>query len=159
VSDETPYVYEPKGIHLLPEAERLELAVALIKRDPQERWQQGRLALQHRFPTAPETMINTAAFHLYEDTPQAVIDFVADAELALRDPDHEFDLGVSEHILSHVYNWLQFEPLLPTATEDMLELLKQIQECVADDDKEGLLQTVDEFREILEGFQSHPDFM
>ncbi len=144
------------GIWPLSSDERLALARALLARPT--RAADGRASLRRRYPSAPEAMIDSATHHVYVDGPEAVVDFLADAELAIRDPAHELDQGVAYHVLDHVYNWLQFRTLLPEAKTDMLALLDQIEEAVKDDDRDYLLASIAEFRRLLEATRNAPDF-
>jgi hypothetical protein len=145
-----------RGIWGLSEDERLQLALALLARP--RRIDDGREALRRRYPQAPDVMIDSATHHVYIDGPGAVVDFLADAELAIRGPDHEHDYGVTFHLLYHVYNWLQFRALLPDARRDMLTLLDQIEQAVSEEDREFLLSSVAAFRSVLEGSRGPPDF-
>jgi hypothetical protein len=148
--------YEPKGIYALPREERLELALALVRRS--DRGERGLEAFRAAHPQAPEAMIRTAAFHLYVDGPNAVVDFLAEAELFLREPSREVDLAPTVELLYHVYNWLQFQELLPSAKADVMELLALLKECVADDDRDGIVRTAQELEDVLEGSQNPPEF-
>lgn len=146
----------PRGIYRLTEAERQELALALLERP--RRSEEGRAAFRRKYPCAPEEMINTATHHVYVDGPGAVVDFLAEAELAIRDPSHEIDFGTSWHLLHHVYNWLQFRALLPAGKSDVIDLLSQMEQAVAENDPEFILATVRELRDVVEGNRGAPDF-
>ena len=135
--------------------ERLELALALMKRPRRDT--EGEQALRAKHPSSvPSAMIHTAAHHVYVDGAPAVIDFLADAELAIRDKDHRLSPAVSFHILYHVYNWLLFEGLLPEGRQDLLELASQLQELVKDKDWEAVALTVEELRDVLDGGRNPP---
>lgn len=146
----------PHGIYRLTEAERHELALALLARP--RRIEEGRAALRSKYPRAPEEMISTATHHVYVEGPGAVVDFLAEAELAIRDPSHEIDFGTSWHLLHHIYNWLQFRALLPDGKSDIVDLLNQMQQAVAENDPEFILATVQELRDVVEGNRGAPDF-
>ncbi len=146
----------PRGIYDFTEAERQELALALLARP--RRSEEGRAAFRRKYPRAPEEMIATATHHVYVDGPGAVVDFLADAELAIRDPSHEIDYGTSWHLLHHVYNWLQFRALLPDGKSDIVDLLNQMDQAVAENDPEFILATVQELRAVVEGNRGPPDF-
>lgn len=103
-------------------------------------------------------MIDSAAHHVYVDGPDAVADFPADAELAIRNPAHELDFGVCFHVLDHLYNWFQFKALLPEGRPGLLELLSQTEQAAQDDDRGLLLASVAELRALLEADRSAPDF-
>jgi len=119
------------------------------------RW---RAALRRKYPLAPDEMIVTAAHHVYVDGPEAVLDFLAEAELAIRDPEHEIGYGPSSDLLYHVYNWLQFRAILPEGTTQVVELLKQLKQAVAEDDRELITSTAQAVEDVLEGSQNYPDF-
>ena len=144
------------GIYRLSAGERLELAIALARRTDRE--QRARDALRHCYPTAPEPMLHSAAFHLYTDGWEAAVDFLADLELFLRDPEHTLDYGVSWHLLHHVYNWHQFRALLPEGRSGLVELVAELKQFVADGDQEAIRRTVEELEEMVEANRSAPDF-
>ena len=148
--------YEPEGIYRLSRDERLELALALVRRTDRDK--RGLEAFRRAHPQAPETMIHTATFHLYVDGPDAVVDFLAEAELFLRDPTHEVSLGPTVELLYHVYNWLQFRELLPSSRQDVMELLAELKQFVAEDDRAAIVRTAEELEEALEGNRNPPDF-
>ena len=153
--NDTPVPQPPAGIYALSDDERRELAFALLARPT--RISDGRAALRGKYPDAPQTMINTATHHVYVDGPGAVLDFLADAELAIRDPSHEIDYGPAYHLIYHVYNWLQFRALLPEGRTDMLELVKQLREAVDEKDDEFIQRTLVELEELLDGNLDLPD--
>ena len=148
--------YEPKGIYRLSHEERRKLALALLARPKRD--VQGLEAFRKAHPNAPEEMIRTAAFHLYVDGPDAAVDFLADAELFLRDPAHEMSLGPAWELLYHVYNWLQFQELLPSSRQDVLDLLAELKQFVAEDDRAAIVRTAEELEDVLGGSRTPPDF-
>ncbi len=135
--------------------ERRELAWALLARP--KRSLDGFEALRRKYPSVPEEMVHTAAHHLYEDGPDAVVAFLAEAELAIRDRSYEIGYGATSELLYHVYNWLQFRAILPEGKTDLLALLAQMEQAVKDDDRELIVGTVEELREVLNGDRSPPD--
>lgn len=143
------------GIYALSSAERQALALALLARSDRDR--AGWDALQRKYPQAPGEMINTAAHHVYVDGPGAVIDYLADAELAIRDPAHQIGYGPASDLLYHVYNWLQFRALLPEGKSGLLDLLSEIEQFARDDDRDALLRSVEQLREVLDGDRSPPE--
>ena len=145
-----------RGVYRFSEAERQELALALLARP--QRIEEGRAALRRKYPSAPDEMINTASHHLYVDGPGAVVDFLAEAELAIRDAAYEVGYGTSWHLLHHVYNWLQFRALIPEGKSDVLDLLSQMEQAVAENDPDFVLATVKELRDVIDGNRGPPDF-
>jgi hypothetical protein len=145
------------AIYRLPPEQRQKLALDLLARA--DRSGDGRAAFRRKYPHAPQEMIDTATFHVYVDGPSAVIDFLAEAELAIRDPEHEIELAPTVELLYHVYNWLQFRELLPQGRSDMLELVKQLRTALDEEDPEFLEATLSELEDILQGTRTPPDFM
>jgi hypothetical protein len=145
--------------HTMPSASRTEhlaLAQALFSRA--DLGADGRAALAKAYPLASDAMVSTAAFHVYVDGCDAALAFLADAERFLRDPSVELDSGVTWELLHHVYNWHQFRALLPDGKPGVLELLAELKQFVAEDDREALLKTVGALEAVLEGSRDHPDF-
>ncbi len=143
------------GIHALSGDQRRELALALLARP--KRAEDGLEALQRKFPTAPSSMVHTAAHHVYEDGPDAVIDFLADAELAIRETDHDLDMGVTSELLYHVYNWLQFRAILPEGRRDLVDLVAELKEFTKDKDWDAVAKTVQELEDLVKGARTPPD--
>ncbi|MBK6779904.1 MAG: hypothetical protein IPG75_10070 [Gemmatimonadetes bacterium] len=151
----SPEGAEPSGIYALNSDERRAMALALLARP--QRGKDGLAAFHRKYPLAPAEMICTAAHHVYVDGPDAVINFLADAELAIRDPQHEIDYGPTWEVLYHLYNWLQFRAILPDGTADVISLLKQLKQAVAEDDREFIVSTAQELENVLEGSRQPPD--
>src|SRR5262245_3539338 len=139
----------------LSRTQRLNLALALLARP--ERAKDGFEALRRRFPSAPDSMTYTAAHHVYEDGADAVIDFLADAELSIRDPHRELDLGITAELLYHLYNWLQYRAVLPVGRQDLLDLVEELREFTKQQDWEAVRKTIEELDDILEGSRPPPD--
>ncbi|TWT43778.1 hypothetical protein RAS1_01770 [Phycisphaerae bacterium RAS1] len=139
-------------------AAKLELARALLGRE--DLGADGRAAFRARFPHAPQEMTHTASFHVYVDGCEAALNFIAEAELMLRDPRSARgpDCGICWDLLYHVYNWQQFESLLPDARPTLIDLLAELKQAVADDDRAGIVGASKHFEEILEACQNPPKF-
>lgn len=146
-----------RGVYALAPEERWELALALLNRS--DRAKVARDAFRQAYPNAPEEMIHTAVHHLYVDGPVAAVDWLAEAELFLRDPAQEIGYGPTLHLLDHAYNWLQFRALLPEGKAELLELVRQLKEFTDDGDMEAIRQTVAELESALEGNRPAPDFL
>lgn len=102
-------------------------------------------------------MVDTALFHLIEEGIPAAIDWLAAIEKFLRDPTRRPDYGAAWHLLYHLYNWQQFEALLPVGREGVIELLQDIQHFLeAENDPEGALRVVKELRKKFEGNETSP---
>lgn len=132
------------------DVERHDLAESLLRRT--DRVERARDAFRLAYPEAPEEMVNTATHHMYVDGPGAVVDWLADAELFLRDPEHRLSSGTTWHLLYHVYNWQQFQALLPDGREGMLRL-KQFAE---EGDLSAVKRTVQELADAMEGGRQPP---
>jgi hypothetical protein len=146
----------PEGVYALTAAQKLELALALMGREHRDR--DGRDAFRTAYPSAPEEMVSTAAFHVYTDGAPAVVAFLADAELFLRDPDHRMHLGVTYEVLYHIYNWMQFRELLPDGRQHILELLAELKQFVEEDDRAAIRSTAQELEDALGGSRDYPQF-
>src|SRR5690606_22694594 len=143
------------GVYDLAPEERRELALSLLNRSDRAKVARG--AFRQAYPNAPEEMIHTAVHHLYVDGPVAAVDWLAEAELCLRDPAQEIGYGLTLHLLDHAYNWLQFQALLPEGKAALLALVRQLKEFADDGDMEAVRETVAELESTLEGNRSAPD--
>lgn len=149
--------HTPEGVYALSAEERVALAQALMART--DRPKDGASAFRKAYPAAPPEMAGTAAHHVYTDGVPAVVAFLADAELFLRDPEHHrLHLGVTWELLYHVYNWTQFRELLPQGKQNVLELLAELKQFVAEDDRSAILQTAEQLEEALNGNLDAPRF-
>ena len=147
----------PSGVYALNDAERLELALALLKRP--DRYAAGRAAFRRAFPEAAEAMVSTATHHVFGDGAPAVLAFLADSELFVRDPEqHKMSFGVVSEVLYHLYNWLQFRELLPDGRKNVLELLAEMKQFVADQDLDAITKTAEQLEGALEGHRDYPQF-
>jgi hypothetical protein len=143
------------GIYALPPEERRKLAEALMSR--RSRRNEGFAAIRQAFPNAPEEMAHTAAHHLFGDGPEAAIDFLAAAELMIREPSKELDGSATVHLAYHLYNWMQFRALLPEGRQDVLDLVKQLREAVEENDMEFVRATLESLEDVVEGHRTAPD--
>ena len=145
-----------EGVYALDAQQKLDLAIALMARP--RRAEDGRRAFQAAYPEAAPEMIGTAAHHVYNDGAPALIAFLADAELFLRDPSHRLHLGITSEVLYHIYNWLQFRELLPDGRRNVVELLSELKKFVAEDDRAAIVATTEELEEALGGSRNYPQF-
>ena len=145
------------GVYALTSEQKLELANALVARA--DRSKDGSVAFRLAYPQAADEMVRTAAHHVYTDGVPAVVAFLADAEMFLRDPaQHRLHLGVAWELLYHVYNWTQFRELLPEGKQNVLDLLAELKQFVAEDDREAILRTAEQLEEALGGQLDAPQF-
>lgn len=146
----------PDGMesYSLTNQERLELIESLLQRQDKNR--EAACAFKSVYPNAPTEMIETAVFHVYVDGISAALDWLASTELFLRHPEHELDDGT--HLLYHLYNWQQFKALLPSGTEGIMAVLKDLKEAVADEDTQAILEATEILEERLSGHLKFPQF-
>ncbi|MBD1842177.1 hypothetical protein H6F89_01880 [Cyanobacteria bacterium FACHB-63] len=140
----------------LNQEESLEIVRSLLQR--QNLKNEAKQAFHQAYPTAPEEMLETAVFHTYVDGIGAAIDWLVDLELFLRDPEKHLDIGVTYHLLYHLYNWHQFYALLPDGKSGVLKRLREIKELIADGDTDAILLAIGELESMLEGSRNYPDF-
>jgi hypothetical protein len=147
----------PIEIYALSEDERRELALALLHRT--DRYAAGRAAFRRAYPEAADEMVSTATHHVFGDGPPAMVMFLADAELFLRNPErHQMHFGVISELLYHLYNWLQFRELLPDGRRNVLDLLGEIKQFVDEQDLEAVKKTAEELEDALGGSRDYPQF-
>jgi hypothetical protein len=138
----------------LSTTEKLELIRALFAR--QHLGVDGRVAVAKAYEGAPSGMVDTAVHHLYVDGCSAAMEFLVDAELCLREPGRRPDIAVATELLDHVYNWQQFEAILPTGRADVLEMVAELKQLVADGDLDAIRATVEDLSDALEGNKTPP---
>lgn len=136
--------------------ELLQLANALFQRKDVRG--DAEKAFRHAYPQAPDSMIQTAAHHVYGDGPEAVIRWLADAELFLRDPNRRLDVGVTYDLLHHVYNWHQFQALMPIGKAGLIERLDDIKLFAEEGSIDAVKKTADDLKAMLNGNVDYPDF-
>ena len=141
-------------------AQNLETQLAMVQAlfARPNRGSDGRQAFAQAYPQAPDAMIQTAAFHVYVDGCAAAVAFLAEAERFLRDQSEEIGYAETFELLYHIYNWHQFRALLPEGKAEMLTLLAELKQHVADADLGAIAQTVQELEDTLEGSRTPPDF-
>lgn len=133
-----------------------ELVRSLLDRD--DLANTARLAFQEAYPTAPEVMISTAVFHTYVDGIGAALDWLVGLELFLRTPGEEASMDKTYHLLYHLYNWYQFNALLPDGKTGVLEQLQEIKELVRDGDTNSVIAALEGLEEMFGGSRDYPDF-
>jgi hypothetical protein len=143
------------GIYALSVEQRRELALALLARS--DIGKDGLEALRKQYPSVPDAMLHTAAHHVYVDGPGAVLDFLADAELAIREPHHEVDYGPASEVLYHLFNWLQLRAIFPEGKQDLLDLVDELDKLVRAKDWDAVAGISEELKDVIEGSRSPPD--
>src|SRR5687768_11344140 len=116
-------------IHCKPETQ--ELVAALLRRS--DLTEAGRAALCNAFPLAPPAMLDAAVFHVFTDGVTAAAEWLAAWERFLREPGRGVDESATCHLLYHLYNWQQFQALLPAGRDGVLELLGDAKQYLADE--------------------------
>jgi hypothetical protein len=108
-------------------------------------------AFRHAYPDAPDHMIETAVFHVFGDGVGAALEWVAATEKFLRDPSHGLDHGATWHIIYHLYNWQQFQALLPIGREETLSRLEDLKLFLSENNPEAALGVVKQLEEHFRG--------
>jgi hypothetical protein len=108
-------------------------------------------AFRRAYPDAPSSMIAAAVFHVFCDGIGAALNWVAAAERFLRDPSHGLDHGATWHVVYHLYNWQQFEALMPVGREGVLERLKDIKLFLSEDNPKAAERVLDQLEEMFRG--------
>jgi hypothetical protein len=103
-------------------------------------------------------MINAAVHHIYVDGADAALDFIAGAEMFLRDPNDEWvGYGVTYELLYHAYNWHMFLTLLPEGTQELLDTVDDLKKTIeAGVDQKEILRAIEELRAQLVGHSGLP---
>jgi hypothetical protein len=114
-------------------------------------------AFRRAHPNAPDAMINAAVFHVVSEGLQATVDWLASIEQFIRDPATGLDHGAVSHVLYHLYNWQQFQALLPLGRDGLLEQLDDIQHLIeSEDDPKSAVRVVKELRAALDANLTPP---
>lgn len=108
-------------------------------------------AFHRAYPDAPPHMIEAAVFHVFRDGVGAALEWVAAAERFLRDPVAGFDYGATWHAVYHLYNWQQFQALLPIGREGVLDRLSDIKLFLSENDPEAAAGVVNQLEELFRG--------
>jgi hypothetical protein len=140
----------------LSEDQRIELAMALLRRDQYARRDAGFELLKKEYPTAAESILRSAAFHAYWEGPRDFCSLMAWSELNLRRGEHDWPHGLGWNALYALYNVLQVEALVPYGARDVLEDLAEIKECLENDDKAGAAGTLEHLIKTFEASKSPP---
>ena len=130
-------------------SETQELVTALLARVAVV--QDAHLAFAQRYPDAPPEMIGTAAFHVCDDGIEAAMDWLAAIERFLRDPNEGMDYGATWHLVYHLYNWQQFQALLPLGKCGLGEHLNDVLTFLKEDNAEAATKVIHQLIERLGG--------
>jgi hypothetical protein len=130
----------------LTSPETLELVHSLLGRA-----EVAAAAFRKAYPDAPPHMIDAAVYHVFRDGVGAALDWVAAAERFLRDPARGFDYGATWHAVYHLYNWQQFQALLPIGREGVLERLADLKLFLSENNPEAAAGVVKQLEELFRG--------
>ena len=133
----------------LASPETLELVHALLGRAGVA--EAAAAAFRMAYPDAPPHMIEAAVYHVFREGVGAALDWVAAAERFLRDPASGFDYGATWHAVYHLYNWQQFQALLPIGREGVLDRLADIKQFLSENDPEAAAGVVKQLEELFRG--------
>lgn len=134
--------------------ETLERVHALLGRA--EMAEAATAAFRRAYPDAPPHMIEAAVFHVYRDGVGAALEWVAAAEQFLRDPSQGFDYGATWHVVYHLYNWQQFQALLPIGREGVLERLANLKLFLSENNPTAAGDIVKQLEELFRGDVAPP---
>jgi plasmid stabilization system protein ParE len=133
----------------LASAETLDSVHALLARG--EVAEAAADAFRVAYPDAPQHMVDAAVYHVYRDGVGAALDWVAAAEQFLRDPAAGFHSGATWHAVYHLYNWQQFQALLPIGRDGVLERLSDLKLFVTEGSNEAAAQVIRQLEELFRG--------
>lgn len=134
--------------------EALSLISALLARP--NAVEDARLAFAKRFPDAPKQMIDTATYHVCVDGIDAALEWLASIEEFLQKPENGLDYGATWHLLYHLYNWQQFEALLPLAKCGIIEHLGDVKTLLDESSPEAAKQVIERLIQRLSGSLDSP---
>jgi hypothetical protein len=134
--------------------EAWELVNALLRRS--DVGTAARAAFRRAYPDAPEHMVDAAVFHVYGDGVGAALNWVAATERFLRKPEAGLNHGATSHVVYHLYNWLQFEAVLPIGREGVLERLEDLKLFLRENDPKAAEGVVKQLEELFRGDVAPP---
>ena len=133
----------------LADSQTLDLVHALLARG--EVAAAAAAAFRRAYPDAPAHMVEAAVHHVYREGVGAALDWVAAAERFLREPAGGFDYGATWHAVYHLYNWQQFQVLLPVGRDGVLERLADLKLFVSEGSTEAAGQVIRQLEELFRG--------
>ncbi len=129
---------------------------ALFSRSESEIVSLAKEAFRQKYPDATDAMLETAVFHVYRDGIHAAMDWLAAAEKFLRDPQSGIDYGATSHLIYHLYNWLQFQSLMPLGRCEFLEHLKDAELFLNEENPKAALDVIQRLIEHATGDVAPP---
>jgi hypothetical protein len=127
--------------------ETLALVQALLERH--DAAEDAAAAFRAAYPDTPPLMIESAVYHVFRDGAGAALDWVAAAEKFLRSPSLGFDYGATWHAVYHLYNWLQFQALLPIGRAGVLERLADIKLLVSEGSADAATRVIEQLEAMF----------
>ena len=148
---------EPRNeIWSLSRGEQLALVQALFARP---NWAgDGRGLVKELYPSASDPAVSTGAHHLFVDGPDALLRMLAALELSLRTRQLKVDHGVVWELLYHLYNWQQFEALLPGGSGELRQFVDEALQFIQDGEVEAARTHLEEMKDRLDGHRDVPSF-
>jgi hypothetical protein len=134
--------------------EALKLIDALLARP--NAIEDARRAFAQRYPDAPKEMIDTATFHVFVDGIDAALVWLASMEQFLQKPDDGLDYGATWHLLHHLYNWQQFDALMPLAKTGIAEHLTDVRTFLDEGNPGAAKETIEHLLKRLSGDLESP---
>ncbi len=113
--DNFPWTERWKRFRALNPEQRLELAVALLRRDPLQRRDTSFEFVRKSYPQAADSLIHSIVHHLYWTMPTDFCDLMAYIELCIQDREHHAHNGLIYGVLYNLYNLTQARPSSQTA--------------------------------------------
>jgi hypothetical protein len=136
--------------------ETWELVASLARRT--DLVETARAAFQKAYPEAPPAMLGTATFHVGVDGVGAALEWLAAVERFLRDPRQGLDGGATWHLLYHLYNWQQFQSLLPAGRAGVLAWLDQAKQLLAEGETAAVGEALKQLDSMFQGGLQPPAF-
>src|SRR5262252_8128499 len=130
--------------------QRLELAVALLRRDPLARRDQSFEFVRKHYPQAAEDLLRSIVHHLYWQLPDDLCDLLAYTEMCMRDGDHHAHSGLIHSVLYNLYNLTQAEALVPAGRREVFDWLAEVKQQLEAGDPQGALANL---KSLMEKFE------
>ncbi len=152
--EKEPWEKRLDHFHSLTKAQYIELMSALLKRT--ELRKQGMAILQNKYPQAPEEMLQSCAYHVFDELPDTLVRVLAWIELSLQAKDFGSHSGLIFDALYHLYNWLQFEEIVVWSKEEVYSELQELRKCIKENDKEGSEMLINKILEVFDVSMTPP---
>lgn len=137
--------------------EKLEKILEALS-DPSALDSKARAALQDAYPNASEAMRQTAHFHVFTDGIDAALDWLLAVADFANHPEEgkEIDEGATFHLLYHLYNWQQFQALLPVGGQGLVELSGDLKQAVQEQDLDWARNVAEQIEAKIKGGERAP---